>query len=156
MKHVILGAKAQLTDLPRAKDKQKLGPHQFPTRLLNAEVNLISNWVLEHKPQLVKRKWYIHCCRHILLLLYQSGSKFDLAGDIVQVWDDVSPRNNVQLDPLDGAWFLSLSDYSVLDLINPKLYGVVMGVSKDKSVTMIFSKVSKRRCQKIKKSGGQD
>jgi hypothetical protein len=52
--------------------------------------------------------------------LYQEDSKFDLAGDIMQVRDDVSPRNNVQMDPLDGSWFLSLSDYIVIDMFNPK------------------------------------
>jgi hypothetical protein len=41
-KHVRLVAKAQLTELPTAKDKQQLGPHQFAARLFNAEVNLIS------------------------------------------------------------------------------------------------------------------
>jgi hypothetical protein len=35
-KPVILGAKAQLTELPKAKDNKELGPHQFTTRLFNA------------------------------------------------------------------------------------------------------------------------
>jgi hypothetical protein len=60
--------------------------------------------------------------------VYQENHKFDLGGDIVQLWDDVSPRKKIQLDSLDGARFLSLSDYSFVDLINPKLSGVVMGL----------------------------
>jgi hypothetical protein len=150
-KHVILGVNAQLNELPTANDNQKLGHHQFATILFNAEVNLIPDWKVKHKPQMVKRKRYIHHCRHVLLFLYQEDSKFDLAGDTVQVWDDVCPRNNIQLDPLYGAWFLSLSDYSVADLINPKFAGAVMGLSKDKNVAMLFRKVSKRRCQQINK-----
>jgi hypothetical protein len=80
------------------------------------------------------------------LCFYQEDFKFDLGGDIVQVRDEVSPRNNFQLESLDGARFLSLSDYSVVDLFSPKLSGVVMGMSKEKKVTMLFSK---RRCQQI-------
>jgi hypothetical protein len=78
-KRVLLGANAQLTELPTAKEKQKLGPKQFTTILFNAEVNLISDWVVEHKPQFVKCKRYICCCQHKLLFLYQEDSKFDLA-----------------------------------------------------------------------------
>jgi hypothetical protein len=81
--------------------------------------------------------------------LYQEDSNSDLAGDIVQVWGDISPRNNVQLDPLYGARFLSLSDYSIFDLINPKFSGMVMGLNKDKNVAMLFSKVIEMRCQQM-------
>jgi hypothetical protein len=61
-KPVQLGAKAHLTELPTVEDNQQLGPHQFAARLFNAEVNLISDWVVAHKPQLVKHKWYICRC----------------------------------------------------------------------------------------------
>jgi hypothetical protein len=107
---------------------------------------------VEHTPQLVKRKRYIHRCRRKLLFLHQECFKFDLGVDIVQVWGDVPPGNNSQLDPLDGArQFLSLSHYSIVDPINPKLYGMVMGLSKDNNVAMQFIKFSKRRYQKINK-----
>jgi hypothetical protein len=56
MNPVRLGSKVHLTKLPTAKDKKQLGPRLFTARLLNAEVNLISDWVVEHKPQLVKDK----------------------------------------------------------------------------------------------------
>jgi hypothetical protein len=38
---------------------------------------------------------------------------------------------------------------SVVDMMNPTYSGVVMVVSKEKNVTMMFSKVSTRRCQKM-------
>jgi hypothetical protein len=60
-KLVRLGANAQFTELYMVNDKHQLGPHQFTAKIFNAEVNLISNWVVEHKPQLVKNKHYI-CC----------------------------------------------------------------------------------------------
>jgi hypothetical protein len=132
-----------------AEDKQNLGPHQFA-----AKVNLISDWVVEHKPQLVKHNRYIRRCLHQFLFLYQEDSKFDLGGDIVQVWDDVSPRNTFQLDYLDGARFLSLSDYSVVDLISSKFSGVAMELRNKKKVTMLFSKFSNRRYQQINRLHG--
>jgi hypothetical protein len=53
------------------KDKQDMGPHQYETRIFNAEVNLISEWVMENNPQLVKHKRYIHRCCRIIMFLYQ-------------------------------------------------------------------------------------
>jgi hypothetical protein len=47
---------------------------------------------VKHKPQLVKRKQYIRRWRHLILCLYLEDFKFDLGGDILQVWDDVSKR----------------------------------------------------------------
>jgi hypothetical protein len=51
-----LGAKTKLNEKPTRKNKQDMGPHQYPTRLFNAEVNLASDWMIEQKPQLVKHK----------------------------------------------------------------------------------------------------
>jgi hypothetical protein len=47
--------------------------------------------------------------------------------------------------------FLSLSDYSDVDLIHPTFLGVEMGKSKENNVAILFSKVSYRRCHKINK-----
>jgi hypothetical protein len=136
-----------------AKDNQQLGPHHFAARLFNAEVNLIFDGVVEHKPQSVKRTQYTHHCRHILLFLYQEDYNFDLGGDIVQVWYDVSPSNNFHLDSLDGARLFSLSYYMFVDLINPKLSSVIMGLSKEKNVAILFSKVRKIILHQINRNG---
>jgi hypothetical protein len=144
-----LGANVKLTVLHVVKDQQKLRPRQFITRLFNSEVNLISDWEVEHKPRMVSNKRYNYRTKNTLKFVFQEDLKFNLAGDTVQVWDDVSPRNNVHLHPLDCARFLSLSYYSVLGPINPKFFGMVMGLSKDNNVAMIFSKACKRRCQQI-------
>jgi hypothetical protein len=84
--------------------------------------------------------------------VFQEDPKFNLAGDIVQVQEGVSPRKNVELDPLDGARFLSLSVCHVVDLIHPTFSGVTMVLSKDKNLAKLFSKVSKMRYQQIKKN----
>jgi hypothetical protein len=54
-----------------------------------------------------------------------------------------------QTESLNGARFLSLSDYSVVDMMNPNYSGVVMGVIKQKNITMIFRKVSRTRYHQI-------
>jgi hypothetical protein len=53
------------------------------------------------------------------------------------------------VEPLDGAKFIYSSDYSVVDINNPTYSGVAMGMSKEENVAMLFSKVSKRRCQQM-------
>jgi hypothetical protein len=106
---ISLGAKSKLTELPKAKDQQKLGPYQFTTRLFNSEVNLISDWVVEHKPQMVSNKRYKHRTKKTLIFVFQEYPKFDLAGDTVQVKDGISPMKiGARMEPLDGARFLSL------------------------------------------------
>jgi hypothetical protein len=128
-----------------------MGPRQYATRLFNAEVNLASDWVIEQKQQLVKHKRYIRRSRRRIMFLYKEDDDFDLAGNVVQVRDDISQKNYYQTESLDGACFLALSAYIGVDMMNPTYSGVVMGVSKEKNVTMLFSKVSTRRCQKMNK-----
>jgi hypothetical protein len=53
------------------------------------------------------------------------------------------------MEPLDGAKFVYLSDYIILELNNPTYSGVAMGISKEENVSMLFSKVSKMRYQQI-------
>jgi hypothetical protein len=75
-----------------------------------------------------------------------------LAGNVVQVRDAISPKKDYQTESLDGACFLALSSYSVVDMTNPTYSGVVMGVSKEKKLTTLFSRVSKRRFQQMNKN----
>jgi hypothetical protein len=52
------GAKSNLADLPTAMDKLKLGKHQMAKCLFNSEVNLVSDWLLEHHPKKLSNKRY--------------------------------------------------------------------------------------------------
>jgi hypothetical protein len=65
----VLGAKARLNKKPTGKNKEKMGPHQYATRLFNAEVNLASDWVIEQKSQLLKQTRYICRYRRIIVFL---------------------------------------------------------------------------------------
>jgi hypothetical protein len=68
----------------------------------------------------------------------------------VQVKDEISTiESGVKIKPLRGAEFISLSDYSIVEITNPKYSGVAMGMRKNQNVSMLFSMVSKRRCQQI-------
>jgi hypothetical protein len=89
-----LGAKARLNEKPTGKNKEEMGPHQYTTRLSNAEVNLASDWMIEQKPQPMKHKRYIHHCCRIIMFLYKEDADFDLAGNVVQVRDAVSPKKD--------------------------------------------------------------
>jgi hypothetical protein len=115
----VLGAKLQLTDKPTGKDRQEMGSHRYTKKLFNAEVNLIFDWVLEHRSESLNHNRYIHLCHHRIMFLYHEDSKFDLAENVVQVRDVISPKNDVHIESLDGARFISLSDYSVVDMMNP-------------------------------------
>jgi hypothetical protein len=42
-----------------------------------------------------------------------------------------------------------LSDYNIVEITNPTYSGVAMGMSKIQNVSMLFSMVSKMRCQQI-------
>jgi hypothetical protein len=75
-----LGSKVKLTGIPTAKYQHKLGRHQFASRLFNLEFNLISDWVLEHKPQKLSKKIYKRCTKKTLHFLFQEDTKFDLVG----------------------------------------------------------------------------
>jgi hypothetical protein len=68
----------------------------------------------------------------------------------VQVKDDVSNiESGVKIQPLGGTEFINLSDYSIVEITNPTYSGVAMGMRKVQNVSMLFSIVSKRRCQHI-------
>jgi hypothetical protein len=68
----------------------------------------------------------------------------------VQVKDDVlTIECGVKIQPLHGAEFIHLSDYRIVEITNPTYPGVAMGMSKIQNVSMLFSMVSKRRCQQI-------
>jgi hypothetical protein len=45
------GATSNLADLPAGKEQLKLRKHQMAKRLFNSEVNLVSDWILEHRPK---------------------------------------------------------------------------------------------------------
>jgi hypothetical protein len=80
--------------------------------------------------------------------VFQEDPQFDLTGDIVQVKDNISQiESGVKMETLDVETFVYLLDYSVMELNHPTHSGVVMGMSKDENVAMLFSKVSKRRGQ---------
>jgi hypothetical protein len=150
---IYLGTKAKLTELPTAKDQHKILPHQFATRLFNFRLcgGTQATGGQQKKIQASYKK--------TLKFVFQENPKFDLAGDrycpsegrcFSNEKDAVSPtKSSVRMEPLDGVQFLSLSDYSVFDLIHPKFSGVARGLSNENNVAMLFSKVSKRRCQKI-------
>jgi hypothetical protein len=75
-----------------------------------------------------------------------------LAGHTVQVKDDVSTiETGFKIEPLHGAEFIHLSDYSIMEITNLTYSGVAMGMSKNQNVSMLFSMASKRRCQQINK-----
>jgi hypothetical protein len=45
------GEKANLAGLPTGTEQLKLDKHQMAKRLFNYEVNLVSDWLLEHHPK---------------------------------------------------------------------------------------------------------
>jgi hypothetical protein len=68
----------------------------------------------------------------------------------VQVKDDISTiESGVKIQPLRGAELINLSDYRIVKITNPTYSGMAMGMSKIQNVSMLFSMVSKRRCQQI-------
>jgi hypothetical protein len=52
------GAKANLTDPPTGTERLQLGKHQMAKHLFNSEVNLVSNWLVEHRPKKLSNKRY--------------------------------------------------------------------------------------------------
>jgi hypothetical protein len=52
------GAKSNLADLPAGTEQLKLGKHQMAKRLFNSEVNLVYDWLLEHRPKKLSNKRY--------------------------------------------------------------------------------------------------
>jgi hypothetical protein len=45
------GSEAKLADLSTGTEQVNLGKHQMAKRLFNSEVNLVSDWLLEHRPK---------------------------------------------------------------------------------------------------------
>jgi hypothetical protein len=61
----------------------------------------------------------------------------------------------VKIQPLHGAEFINLSDYNIVEITNPTYSGVAMVMIKIQNVSMLFSMVSRRRCQQINKKYGK-
>jgi hypothetical protein len=109
--------------------------------------------MVEHTPKKLSNKRYKRRTKSTLKFVFQKDPQFDLAGDIVQVKDTISQiESGFTMDHLDGATLVLLSDYIVVELSHWTYSGVVMGMSKDKNLAMLFRKVSKRRCQQINKT----
>jgi hypothetical protein len=88
--------------------------------------------------------------------VFQEDPQFELAGRTVQFKDGVATiHSGVKIQPLHGAEFSKLSDYNIVEITNPTYSGVAMGISKIQNVSMLFSMVSKRRCQQINKKLGK-
>jgi hypothetical protein len=114
------GAKAFLADLPTAMEELKLGKHETEKWLFNSKVNLVSYWLLEHRPKNLSNKRYKRRKKNNLTFVFQEDPQFDLAGHIVQVKDDISNiETGVKIEPLHGAKFIHLSDYSIVEINNP-------------------------------------
>jgi hypothetical protein len=62
------GANANLADLPTGAEHLKLGKHQMAKRQFNSKINLVSDWLLEHRPKELsnkrhkRHKKYPHIC----------------------------------------------------------------------------------------------
>jgi hypothetical protein len=128
---IFLGAKVKLTKLPALKEQLKLGSHQMAKWIFNSEVNLVFGWVVEHKPKNPSNKIYKCRTKSILKFVFQEDPQFDLAGNIVQVKDNISQiESGITMEPLDGEKFVYLSEYSVVELIHPTYSDVTLGMSK--------------------------
>jgi hypothetical protein len=87
---------------------------------ISRQVNLISEWVVEHKPQKLSNKRYKHHIKKICFCFVSRRSKVRLGGRYCPSEEQYfSNESGVRMEHLDGAWLLSLSDYSVLNLIHP-------------------------------------
>jgi hypothetical protein len=96
-----------LTEPPTAKEQMKLGSHQMVKRLFNSEVNLVSDWVLEHKLEKLSNKRYKHHTKNAMKFVFQEDPQLDLAGDILHGREDISQiESGVKMEPLDGAKFI--------------------------------------------------
>jgi hypothetical protein len=58
VKSLFPGAKASLTDIPTGNERLHLGKHQMSKCRFNSEVNLVSDWPMEHRPQKISNKRY--------------------------------------------------------------------------------------------------
>jgi hypothetical protein len=112
----------------------------------------VFDWLLELRPKKFSNKRYKQRKKRTLTFVFQEDPQFELAGRTVQVNDTVSTiESGVKIQPLHGAEFINLYDYRIVEIINPTYYGVEMDMSKVQNVSMLFSMVSKRRCQQINK-----
>jgi hypothetical protein len=150
------GEKANLTDIPTGNERLHLGKNQMANRLLNSEVNLVSHWLVEHRPKKLSKKRYKRRKKCTLIFVFHEDPEFELAKRTVQVKDNVSTiQSGVKIQPLHGAEFIKLSDYNIIEITNRTYSGVAMGMSKIQNVSMLFSTVSKRICQQINKKCGK-
>jgi hypothetical protein len=66
--------------------------------------------VVEHKPKKLRNKRYKRRKKSSLKFLFQENPQFDLAGNVLQMKDDISQiESGVAMEPLDGAKFIYLS-----------------------------------------------
>jgi hypothetical protein len=79
------GAKSNLANLPMKTEQLKLGKHQMAKRLFNFEVNLVSDWLLEHRPKKLSNKRYKGRKKRTLTFVFQEDLQIELAGRTVQV-----------------------------------------------------------------------
>jgi hypothetical protein len=114
------GEKANLADLPTGTEQLKLGKHQMAKLLFNYEINLVSDWILEHLTKKLSNKRYKRRKKHSLTFVFQEDPYFELTGRTVQVKEDVSTIElGVKMQPLHGAKFIHLSDYIIVEITNP-------------------------------------
>jgi hypothetical protein len=74
--------------------------------------------------------------------VFQEEPQLDLAGDTVQLKDNIyNIESGVKMEPLEGTKFIYLSDYSIMEINNPKYSGMAMGMIKEENIVMLFSKV---------------
>jgi hypothetical protein len=110
------GANTNLYDLPTGTERFNLGKHQMAKRLFNSEVNLVSDWLVEHRPKILSNKIYKQIKKPTLTFVFQEDPQFELAGRTVQVKDDVSTiESGVKIQLLHGAEFINLSDYNIVE-----------------------------------------
>jgi hypothetical protein len=104
------GAKANFADIPTGNEWLHLGKHQMTKRLFNSEVNLVSDWIVEHRPKTLSNKRYKRRKKRTPTFVFQEDPEFELAGRTVQVKDDVSTiQSGVKIQTIHGAEFIKLS-----------------------------------------------
>jgi hypothetical protein len=75
---------------------------------------------LENRPKKLSNKRYKRQKKLTLTFVFQEDPQFELAGRTVQVKDDVSTiESGIKIQPLHGAEFIHLSDYSIVEITNP-------------------------------------
>jgi hypothetical protein len=71
------GAKANLTNIPTENERLHLVKHQMAKRLFNSEVNLVSDWLVEHRPKKLRNKRYKRRKKSTLTFVFQEDPGFE-------------------------------------------------------------------------------